>query len=105
MGAHNESDRGDAQLYAVEVSNVLTVCSFPAPACIALLTSCRLFSHIILVWCFRHCGDPRVPQVVPSRYRSWCNFALGFLQETAYSGPTLAKDAEIATILCQDLIA
>ncbi|BCS28363.1 Zn(II)2Cys6 transcription factor [Aspergillus puulaauensis] len=76
------------------------------PSCMPLKfqISSQLFSHIILVWCFRHCADPRVQQVVPSRYRSWCNFALGFLQETAYSGPTLAKDAEIATILCQDLI-
>ncbi|KAL4925272.1 Zn(II)2Cys6 transcription factor [Aspergillus undulatus] len=66
--------------------------------------SSQLFGHLVLVYCFRQSVDPRLQRVVPSRYRSWCAFALGFLQETALSSPTLAKDAEIATILCQDLI-
>ncbi|KAL4938447.1 hypothetical protein BDV06DRAFT_231856 [Aspergillus oleicola] len=66
--------------------------------------SSQLFGHLVLVYCFRNSVNPRLQQAVPSRYRSWCTFALGFLQETALSSPTLAKDAEIATILCQDLI-
>ncbi|KAL4922096.1 hypothetical protein BDW62DRAFT_207865 [Aspergillus aurantiobrunneus] len=80
---------------------------------IAVMKSCmplnfqicsQLFGHLVLVYCFRNCVEPRLQQVVPSRYRSWCAFALNFLQEAAVCSPTLAKDAEIATILCQDLV-
>ncbi|KAL4954147.1 hypothetical protein BDW69DRAFT_183827 [Aspergillus filifer] len=66
--------------------------------------SSQLFGHLVLVYCFRRNAHSRLQHIVPSRYRAWCAFALGFLQETALSSPTLAKDAEIATILCQDLI-
>ncbi|KAL5333981.1 hypothetical protein BJX70DRAFT_405753 [Aspergillus crustosus] len=80
---------------------------------IAVMKSCmplnfqicsQLFGQITLVYCFRHSTDPRLQQVLPSRYHSWCAFALRFLQEAAPASPTLTQDAEIATVLCQDLI-
>ncbi|KAL4863336.1 hypothetical protein BDV12DRAFT_177579 [Aspergillus spectabilis] len=80
---------------------------------IAVMKSCmplkfqicsQLFGQTVLVYCFRHSADPRLQQVLPSRYHSWCAFALRFLQEAAPSSPTLTRDAEIATILCQELI-
>jgi hypothetical protein len=64
----------------------------------------RLFGQIILVYCFRHNAEPRLRQVIPPAYPQWCSFALSFLQDAARSSPTLAKDAEIAAVLCQDLM-
>ncbi|KAL3446396.1 hypothetical protein BJX65DRAFT_279517 [Aspergillus insuetus] len=66
--------------------------------------ACQLFGQIILVYCFRHNAEPRLRQVIPPAYPQWCSFALSFLQDAARSSPTLAKDAEIAAVLCQDLI-
>ncbi|KAL2840536.1 hypothetical protein BJY01DRAFT_20419 [Aspergillus pseudoustus] len=64
----------------------------------------QFFGQILLVYSFRHNTEPRLRQVLPHTYSQWCAFALGFLQDAARSSPTLAKDAEIATILCQNLI-
>ncbi|KAL2867815.1 Zn(II)2Cys6 transcription factor [Aspergillus lucknowensis] len=82
----------------------------PIMRVICVMKSCMplkffmLFGQLLLVYCFRCNLEPRLHQVLPARYHSWCAFALSFLQEAAPSSPTLAKDAEIATILCQDLI-
>ncbi|KAL3459699.1 hypothetical protein BJX64DRAFT_264528 [Aspergillus heterothallicus] len=65
---------------------------------------CQLFGQILIVYSFRHNAEPRLRQVLPPTFSQWCAFALGFLQDAARSSPTLAKDAEIATVLCQDLI-
>ncbi|KAL2807922.1 hypothetical protein BJX63DRAFT_410809 [Aspergillus granulosus] len=65
---------------------------------------CQLFGQILLVYAFQHNAEPRLRQVLSPTYSTWCAFALGFLQDAARLSPTLAKDAEIAMILCQDLI-
>ncbi|KAF9894502.1 hypothetical protein FE257_006385 [Aspergillus nanangensis] len=64
--------------------------------------SAQLFGQMLVMYCFRRHPDLRLQQALPPEFQPWCTFALEFLQDAASYSPTLAKDAEIATILCRE---
>lgn len=57
-----------------------------------------------MIYCFKTTEDARLWKMLPAGYEGWCIYALEYLREAAPHSPALAKDAEIASILCETMM-
>ncbi|KAI0140532.1 hypothetical protein GGR57DRAFT_496047 [Xylariaceae sp. FL1272] len=75
--------------------------SLTAKDCLPLsfFIATQLFGQLLILSALRSSQHPCLINLVPASFETWRAFALGYLRECAVSGPTIAREYELASTL------
>lgn len=106
LGSHVAGYSRDEKLHATSIFD-LQPASPPPPSRskIRRLTdvNIRLFGQILIIFSFKSISTEHGLELLPDGWENWCRFAFDFLRDCSALSPTIAKDVEVASILCDRL--